>query len=203
IGKATKTSGATAGTSPLGGYDAQQIVDAMDLDAGTWVKDPKVEDGGEIDGVATQKVSGEVDAKSVIADITDGLRKLPAAVPNLPGVKQLEDVSGASDADVKELEDAITKLDLAVWVGKDDKVQRRMTLDIGIDTKEDGEPIKADVLIDVTTTKLNQPQGIAAPKDTQPITDLILKLQSQFGALFGGAGGAMGGGPTAKPATVG
>ncbi len=187
--KTTKKAG-VEGTSPLGGVEPQAIIDAMDLDAGTWVTEPKVEDGGTLDGVETFKITGAVDPKVVIDDVTEGLRKLPDAVPTLPGVKELSDLSDASDKDIKEVEEAVTKLNLAVWIGKEDKVQRRMSLDLGFKAEEKGEEMSADLLLDVTTTKLNQKQDIAAPKASEPITDLFLKLQKEFGGLFGGGASA-------------
>lgn len=185
VEKADKETGGN-GDGGLGGQDPQKILDAMELDAGSWIKDPKAEEGGTLDGVDTYKVTGAVDPSVVVDDVTEGLRKLPEAVPDLPGVKELADLSDTSTKDVKAVEDAITKLDLTVWVGKDDKIQRRMTLDLAFKEDESGTPTDAQILLDVSSSKLNQDQGLVAPKSTQPITDLILKLEKQFSGLFGG-----------------
>lgn len=185
-GKTGAKAGSASGSTPglYGGVDPQKVLDAMELDPGTWFKDPKVEDGGELDGVKTKKVSGPVDPKIVADDVTEGLRNLPKAMPDLPGVQELADISDASDADLAELEKGITKLDAAVWVGEEDHLQRKMTLDVAVDTKEDGEPIKAELSLEATSSKLNQPQSIAAPASPEPITDLFLILEKEFSGLF-------------------
>lgn len=182
---------AAADTSELKDLSADpgKVFDAMDLDPGTWVEDVRVSDGPTIDGVATYEITGPVDIKATAADLSDGLKKLPAAFPKVPGLKELEDMGSVSDKDVAKAEKALTTRNLTVWVGKDDRIQRRVKIDIAGKDDSDGEPMSVDLSIQFDTTKVNKPQGITAPKGAAPVTDLFVALQQDFpgiGALLGG-----------------
>ncbi|MEH3054177.1 MAG: hypothetical protein PGN13_09260 [Patulibacter minatonensis] len=169
--------------------DPGKLYSTLDLQPGTWVEDTKVEDGPELDGVATQAVSGKVDVKAVATDFQEGFKKLPAAFPNVPSFKEFKSLSTISDADVKEAEDSLTTRDLTVWVGKDDHIVRRLKLDIAGKDDSATDPIDVDLSIQIDLGKINQPQGITAPKTSAPVTDLFAELQKDFpgiGALLGG-----------------
>ena len=68
-----------------------------------WLDDPKVEDGEDVGGDATRKVSGDVDVKQVVTDVLEALRS-PAlrsqlesqgqTVPQIPEVSDDDDRQG-------------------------------------------------------------------------------------------------------------
>ncbi|MDQ8045081.1 MAG: hypothetical protein AAGC46_09655 [Solirubrobacteraceae bacterium] len=178
-------------TSPLGGVDPQKLLDAMDLDPDTWFKSTTVTDGGQVEGEDTQKISGPVDVKAVADDITSGLKALPAAVPQLPGVDKLKQVDSISDSDLADAEKAIKVLDASIWVGKDDHLERQIQVHLKADDQTGDDPGSGDVTLTITNTAT--PKPIVAPKTSTPITDLILKLEKQFGGPGGPLEGLMGG----------
>ncbi len=155
--------GDTSGLKELSS-DPGKVFEAMDLDPGTWVEDVKVSDGPTLDGVETYEVTGPVDIKATATDISDGLKKLPEAFPNVPGLKELKDMGEIADKDVKEAEKSLTTRNLTVWVGKEDRIQRRVKIDLAGKDDQDGEPMAVDLSIQFDTSKVNQPQGITAPK---------------------------------------
>jgi len=169
--------------------DPGKLLSTMDLEPGTWLKDVTVADGPTLDGAPTYAVSGPVDLKATAADISDGLKKLPAAFPNVPGLKSLEKMGDVKDSDIAEAEKSLTKRNLTVYIGKEDKVQRRIKLDIaGKDTTGES-PTDIDLSIQLDTSKMNQPQGITAPKNAAPVTDLFMELQKDFPGIGGLLGG--------------
>lgn len=168
--------------------DPGKVFEAMDLEPGAWVEDVKVSDGPTLDGVETYEITGPVDVKATATDISDGLKKLPAAFPNVPGLKELKDMGDVADKDVAEAEKALTTRNLTVWVGKEDHIQRRVKVDLAGKDDADGEPMAVDLSIQFDTTKVNQPQGITAPKGAAPVTDLFAQLQKDIpnlGSLLG------------------
>lgn len=185
-----RANGATD-TSGLKGIsnDPGKFFEAMDLEPGTWVEDVKVSDGPILDGVETYEVSGPVDVKTTATDISDGLKKLPAAFPDVPGLKELKDIGEIADKDVKEAEAALTTRNFTVWVGKEDRIQRRVKIDLAGKDDGGGEPMAVDLSFQFDTTKVNKPQGIKAPEGAAPVTDLFAELQKDFpniGSLLGG-----------------
>ncbi len=52
----------------------QQSLKQFGIDPTDWLKDPKVEDGEDIGGDSTQKISGDVDAEKVVEDVLGALR---------------------------------------------------------------------------------------------------------------------------------
>lgn len=186
--KSKTDAGDTAGLKELSS-DPGKVFEAMDLEPGTWVEDVKVSDGPTLDGVETYEVTGPVDVKTTATDISDGLKKLPAAFPNVPGLKDLKEMGDVADKDVAEAEKALTTRNLTVWVGKEDRIQRRVKIDLAGKDDQDGEPMSIDLSIQFDTTKVNQPQGITAPTGAAPVTDLFAQLQKDIpnlGSLLGG-----------------
>lgn len=182
------SAGDTSGLKELSG-DPGKVFAAMDLEPGTWVEDVKVSDGPTLDGVETYEVTGPVDIKATATDISEGLEKLPAAFPDVPGLKELKDMGEIADKDVKQAEKSLTTRNVTVWVGKEDRIQRRVKIDLAGKDDTGSEPMAVDLSIQFDTTKVNKPQGITAPKGAAPVTDLFAQLQRDIpsiGLLLGG-----------------
>jgi hypothetical protein len=165
--------------------DPAKLLSTLDLDPGTWLEEARVSDGPMLDGVETVAISGQVDLKASAEDLRAGFKKLPAAFPDVPGLKRLQNMADLSDADVKEAQDAITTRELTIYLGTDDQVQRRVKLDIA--GKVDATAV--DLHLQLDTSKINRPQGLRAPNDAAPVTDLFLALQQDFPGLGGLLGG--------------
>ncbi len=110
------------GAKGSGGKDAKpKSLKALGLDVDTWVEDPKVEDGPEIDGDETDRVTGRLRTGRAVEDVLRALRRGGVQVPE----------SGSSL--VKRLDDAVDTSTIEVVSGRDDHVLRR--LDIRIDLR--------------------------------------------------------------------
>ncbi|MBO9531694.1 MAG: hypothetical protein J7513_01845 [Solirubrobacteraceae bacterium] len=168
--------------------DPKKLVDTLDLEPGTWLEDSKVSDGPELDGVATDAVTGKINVRATAEDLREGFKKLPAAFPNVPGFKELEQMGDLKDADIKEAEESLTTRDLTAYIGKEDHALRRLELKLAGKDKGDGGA-SADLTIQIDMTKFNQPQGIKAPSSSAPVTDLFAELQKDFPGIGGLLGG--------------
>lgn len=168
--------------------DPKKLLDTLDLEPGTWLEGATVSDGPEIDGVATDAVSGTVDVRATAEDLREGFGKLPAAFPNVPGFKELGEMGDLDDAEIKEAEESLQTRDLTAYIGKEDRALRRLELKLaGKDQGRDGA--SADLKIQIDMTKFNQPQGITAPKTSAPVMDLFAELQQDFPGIGGLLGG--------------
>ena len=65
---------------------------------------------------------------------------------------------------------------MELYVG-DDHIVRRLTAQATIEPRQSGRGAESvDLDIDMTLTGVNEPQTIAAPAHSQPLTNLFLKL---------------------------
>jgi len=122
---------------------------ALPFDPSNWAKDLKSEGSETIDGVETEHISAALDPAAALADISklaeQGAGAQGAALP-----------PGALD----EVEQALKRADFDVYVGKDDKLLRRLTADIVIAAPGSGA---AKLAFELTLSDVNEPQTITAP----------------------------------------
>lgn len=146
------------------------------LDVGDFVENPTEEGTVEIGGAETTKVSGELATPAAIEALIE-LTEDPAcseqldAVPGtLPSTAQLEKAKG-------EVQGAVKKAHVELYVG-DDHIVRRLTARATIEPRRSGAAgaESVDLDVDMTLTGVNEPQTIAAPSRSQPLTNLFLKL---------------------------
>jgi len=175
-----------------------QGLKALGIDASTWLKDAKVEDGEEIGGDSTQLVTGDVDIERVVKDLFK-LIESPAVRQQLESQGQaVPDVPEPSAEDIKKIEDAIDKLALEVNIDEDDYV-RRTFLDTDFTVPEGTEAgmLKGGSLsFDYTLTDVGNEPEIDPPTGAKPIQELL----GQFGAAGGASPGTGGTAPTPAPA---
>lgn len=186
--EAAKAGGGTTPAVP----DTQKLVDAMDLQPETWLTDPKAENGPTLDGVETYKITGDVAIQPMLDDIVDGLRKVPDVVPFGDDADELRGLKDISDEDYKTIDETLETAEVEVYVGKEDKLQRRFVAHIV--GKDEKEPVDFDLTITLDSSKLGVAQDLKAPAQSEPITDLFLKLEKEFGGSGAGGGlfGALG-----------
>ncbi len=169
---------------------SSQLVEVMDLEAGSWVKAVAVAEGGSVEGADTYRLSGELDPRAASRDLIDGMRKLADAFPGMADADELRELKQISDADLKDVEKALKKAELVVWAGKADGVTRRMLVDVAADGTELEESGTLDFTFDLRTGYFNQRQPMEAPAKAEPVTDLILLLEQEFGGLLEDFGAA-------------
>ena len=127
-------------------------------DPTSWLKDIKREHPATVGGVKTEHISAKIDPKLASADV----RKLvtaagagagqPVALPKRLGAK---------------VEGALRSARLDAWVGTQDRILRRLAIDVRgkfpPEMLDKGETARWQVGLDVNLTKVNEPQEIGVP----------------------------------------
>jgi hypothetical protein len=139
------------------------------IDVSSWVRDPQVEGGGDVDGTSTTRVSGAVDVQRVIEDYA----KLAGELGPVLGSEPPE----LSDEDRERIEQVVEESRVEVYVAEDGTL-RRLTLDLEFQLPEDlrdsADGIEGgSVKIDLTLADVGRPQRIEAPEDARPIDELL------------------------------
>ena len=148
-----------------------------------WLDDPKVEDGEDVGGDATRKVSGNVDVKQVVTDVLEALRS-PALRSQLESQGQtVPQIPEVGDDTIDKVADAIDEFRFEVNVDGDD-IARRVFAEAEFDVPEDadaGSLKGGKVSFSYVLEDVGIDPDIKAPSSAQPL-GLLLR---QFG-LGGG-----------------
>ena len=159
----------------------QQSLKQFGIDPTDWLKEPKVEDGEDIGGDSTRRISGDVDVKKVVEDVLGALRS-PVLRRQLESQGQaLPEVDAAS---VEKVTDAIKDVRFEVNVDEDG-VARRLFAEADFDVPEDtdlGALEGGEISFGLVLEKVGIDPEIRAPANPQPLGLLL----GQFG-LGGGS----------------
>jgi len=91
-----------------------------DLRIDTWLRDPKTSDGGDVGGVATDRIEAGLDVAAAFDDLGKLGERLGSS--SLAGLRPLDEKS--RDALRKTAKDSSVE----VWTGKEDRLLRRLVL---------------------------------------------------------------------------
>jgi hypothetical protein len=147
----------------------QEAAEGMAI--GDFVDNLTSEDGVDVDGTSTTKVSGNLNPDGAIDAIIE-LAEDPACSTQLEaaGPLPIEELEEARD----EVSGAIEKAHVEVYVGDDDIV-RKAVAELTVEPKDTkGEKVEVD--FELTLSGVNEEQQIAGPAKAKPIQDLFLKL---------------------------
>jgi hypothetical protein len=120
----------------------------LPLDPSQWVKDARSEGSERIDGVVTEHVSASVDAPAALRDVMKLAGQNGQAQAVLP--------AGMLD----KVEKAVKRADFDVYVGREDRILRRLTAELEIAPRKEGA-IKLAAVFNLSD--VNEPQSIDAP----------------------------------------
>jgi len=155
------------------------------LDLQSWIDDAEVAGEEEVGGADTYHVTGTVN----VSQLLDSLDRVLAEADRegLSGVTGGQ-VPRSIPADARaEIEEAVRSAEIDVWTGKDDKILRKLEVDLAVEPRGD-ESGTISLVLELTDP--NEPQTIEAPARTRPIDELLAGL----GALLGSSGlGDLGG----------
>ena len=130
--------------------------------------------------------------------------------------KLLEDVDGAlervrrlgvqgsdqlperlTDEEKQQTADAVERLDVEIYTGADDRILRRLVVDLGLQAPEGEAQAGAqsvDISFDLQLLDVNEDQDIEAPSGAKPFDELVAQLEGlglgNLGLGGGGSGGA-------------
>ena len=143
-----------------------------ELDVASWTTDEEVSDGEPAAGQATERVRAEVDVAKALNDAIDALGELGGG----DAVGALRPIEGE---EAEQLEKAVKSAPLELVTGKDDRLLRRLKLDldIGLDAPRElagglGELRGAKVTFDMRIEEPNGPVTVREPKEALPYTSL-------------------------------
>lgn len=139
------------------------------LDFTDWIEKPTVEPGPTLDGVATQRITGEVDPVGALNDVLG----LAADFGNGGEMPKAVD-----DDDQDEVRRAVRSTKLELLTGKNDRLLRRFSLDILMDVGQQATLRKAlgdlagvRLSIDLAVTKVNRPVTVRSPRSARPASE--------------------------------
>lgn len=129
-----------------------------DLDVADWFRDPKQEDGPDVAGEGTDKVTADVDVVNAANDLIELASRAGAGLQRLEGT------------DARQLDDATRSATLELLTGKDDRLLRELKLDVqlGVDVPETlrsllTSTVGAKVHFDLRVEKPNEPVAVKRP----------------------------------------
>ena len=129
-----------------GQADAAQLP----FDPTKWVENVSSEGSETIDGVETEHVSASVDAPKAAKDII-GFAQQQAGGQAAAALPQNA---------VAQVEKAVKQVDFDVWVGKEDKILRRLTADVELAVPGAGA---VTATLELNLTDVGEPQAIEPP----------------------------------------
>ena len=156
------------------------------MDPRKWLTDPKNEGDAKVGDEDTIKITGGVDVSALLDDVNNALEKASSL-----GLDQAGQVpERITEAQKRQVIEAVKDPRVEIYTGKEDKILRRMLVNLGI---EDTAGTSGTVAFDVSITDLNEDQEIAEPADAKPFDELL----GQLGGL--GLGGLGAGGAAVRP----
>jgi hypothetical protein len=144
----------------------------LGLDPASWLDDAKVEEGQDIGGDATRKVTGSVNTEKVVRDALDALsspelkRQFGGESPSPPDL---------SERDYDKLREAVDDVHFEANVDEDD-VLRRILAKVSFDVPRDsgvGAPRGGRVTVDYALEKVGGDVDVDAPRNPQPLGELL------------------------------
>jgi hypothetical protein len=174
----------------------EQSFATLGMDPRKWLTNPKNEGDAKVGDDDTIKITGGVDVTKLLDDVNNALGK--ASSLGLGSGGQVPEK--LTEAQKRQVTEAVKDPRVEIYTGKDDKILRRLVVDLGVDDKSSSTT--GNVSFDVSITDLNQDQDIAEPADAKPFNDLLGQLGGLgLGATGSGSGSGSGGAPA--PSTGG
>jgi hypothetical protein len=176
-----------------GGQQNQSLA-SLGIDPRRWLTNARNAGEAKVGDTDTVKITGDVDVPKLLDDVNRALERIRSL--GVQGSGQLPD--RLTDAERKQVTDAVQDLSVEIHTGADDRILRRMLISLRVQNAQDAAQT-ADVRLDLQLLDLNEDQDIEAPDDAKPFEELVQQLESlglgNLGGLgAGGGGGAQGGG---------
>jgi hypothetical protein len=145
----------------------------LGMDPRRWLIAPRNAGEAQVGGDDTIKITGGVDVSRLLDDVNVALGK--AAALGLQGTGQVPDKLTAAQR--RKVVAAVKNPRVALYTGKDDRILRRMVVDLGVDDKASSTHAKLG--LDIAVSDVNQDQDISEPSGAKPFGQLL----GQLGAL--------------------
>jgi hypothetical protein len=190
------------------GFEQQQHQDnstqnidlkALGINPDSWLKNPKNEGDENVGGATATHVSSDVDVDALLNDLDNLLKRADKLGLSQQQLQQVP--HGLNSQTRKQLKDSVKSAKVDLWTGKDDKVLRRLKLDLSFTVpaalQSQLQGVKGgDLKLDLTVADVNKPQDIKPPANPRPWSELQQQIPtSTLGSGLGGSssGGSSGG----------
>jgi hypothetical protein len=135
------------------------------LDVGRWFEDPTLEDGGEVGGTETDLIRARLNVVEVV-------NTLVGIASQVRG----ESVAPVTGDDADQLRGAVESAQAEIWSGKDDRLLRKLELNIHFNAQQAPERIRnligVAVHFEVEIDDPNKDVAVEAPANALPYSDL-------------------------------
>jgi len=171
------------------GNKQNQSLSSLGLDPSEWLTNPKNEGDAKVGDDDVVKITGGVDVNKLLDDVNQALRKTKEL--GVQGAQGLP--SQLTEAQKKQVADAVKNPRVEIYTGKEDTILRRMVVAMGIEAPKSSSSAggSADFKLDLAISDLNEDQEVSEPANPKPFDQLV----SQLGGLgLGGLGGSSGSG---------
>jgi hypothetical protein len=159
-----------------------QSLATLGIDPRRWLTNPKNAGEAKVGDTDVIRITGDVDVSKLLDDVNTALEK--ARSLGVQGTSSLP--SKLTPEQKKQAVDAIKKLSVEIFTGKDDRILRRMVVDLTADAQNQSANLKLDLqLLDV-----NEDQTIEAPSGAKPFDQLLSQLGSLGGLSGSGSSGS-------------
>jgi hypothetical protein len=170
------------------GVDDQPLSE-LGLDPRSWVAEAEQEGDAEVAGVETRHVSGTLDVESLMRNLNRFVERSGSALGGAAGQAAPPRLS---EADIRELTEAVKDPSFDVYVGKQDDIIRRVSGRVEFEIPKRsraglGGLDGGSIVFSVEFRDVNGDQQIEAPAKARPLSDLTESLGA--GGLPGGLGG--------------
>jgi hypothetical protein len=149
------------------------------IDVSGWLKNPRNEGLAQVGDAQTIKLTGTVDKAKVLAGVESLVKQFGSfGVP----------AHRLSQQERQEYLNAVRSMAVQVYTGASDRILRRLVVDTTV--KDPDSEKTGRFVVDLTLTKVNQDQTIAAPANARSFGELLQKAATGsgggLGKLFGG-----------------
>jgi len=168
------------------GEDAQSFA-SLGMDPRKWLTNPRNEGEAKVGDADTIRITGGIDVGRLLDDVDRALEQ--ASALGLQGAGDVPEKLTAAQR--KLVVDAIKDPRVQIFTGAEDKILRRMVVDLGV--ADAGSGTSGALAFDIAITDLNEDQDIAEPADAKPFDELLSQLGG-LGALSGAGAASSGGG---------
>jgi hypothetical protein len=158
----------------------------LGIDPRRWLKNPRNAGETKVGGDDAIRITGDVDVPKLLDDVNTAIERTRSL--GIQGTGSLP--QKLTPQQRQQATDAIKKLAVEIDTGKDDRILRRMVVDLDV-TAPKGTTTgaqSATIKLDLQFTDVNQSQDISAPANPKPLDQLL----GQLGSL--GLGGSTGSG---------
>ena len=166
-----------------------QSLASLGMDPRRWLTNARNAGESKVGDTDTVKITGDVDVPKLLDDVNRALERIRSL--GVQGAAQLPEQ--LTEAERKQVTDAVRDLSVEIHTGADDRILRRMLISMRVRNAQQ-ESQTADVRLDLQLLDLNEDQDIEAPADAKPFEDLVKQLEALGLGSLGGLGAAAGGG---------